>query len=68
MRAVLRRTKSIKGLEKKLEKNGWTCRDGKHHVWKCGCGEHIVTLPKTVRGDHTLKNYAKIVDRNWCQT
>lgn len=66
MRASLRRIQNIGALERTLAKNGWSCREGRHQVWKCGCGDHMVTLPRTVKGDRALKNYAKHVDRQWC--
>ena len=44
-------------IDKALEKCGWTLvRQKKHEVWKCPCGGHQITKPKTPSDWRSDKN------------
>jgi hypothetical protein len=65
MRSSLRSIKSTKGLENLLSERGWRMREGKHHVWYCPCGEHIITLPQSgAKRGNSFLNYVKHADRS----
>jgi len=52
---VDKKTKAAKSMQALLSMCGWTVREGKHSIWYCPCGKHIVTVAKTPR-------------RNGCET